>query len=259
MTRADAYLNNGDAHSLVLSRFVSAYAMHNDQGLYTMDLFAQNYLAKVKESIATNPYAFWAPFSGVVAPVAYNFVIAFMSNHTAENTNGYIDGEIFKQFFGIVGDYPNFQWMKGQERIPENWYRRPYAEGYSVAGVFGDLGVQFAAYPDSAKLGGNLGQVNTFTGIDPGNLTGGVFNSANLLQGNNLGCFAFQSIESNLPNILDLPIAKAHALTNLIDTFLAPVVGNLSCPPLATFKQGVFNAYPGYTYHPNGTAQNYKN
>lgn len=45
-----------------------------------------------------------------------------MSNHSAAEPNGYLDGSIFKTFFAVSGDYPNFVWHPGQERIPDNWY-----------------------------------------------------------------------------------------------------------------------------------------
>ena len=42
-------------------------------------------------SIATNPYYFTGAFSTiVVVPAAYNFVINFMSNHSAAEPSGYL-------------------------------------------------------------------------------------------------------------------------------------------------------------------------
>lgn len=88
-----------------------------------------------------------------------------MSNHSAEEPSGYFDGAMFKTFFAITGDSPsNFKWLPGQERIPDNWYRRTNTNSYSIAGVFGDLGAQFLAYPSSFVLGGNTHGVNTFAG-----------------------------------------------------------------------------------------------
>lgn len=50
---------------------------------------AQDFRNKGEQSIATNPYFFSAPFSGVlVAPAAYMFVINLMSNHSAAEPNG---------------------------------------------------------------------------------------------------------------------------------------------------------------------------
>jgi len=72
------------------------------------------------DSVRNNPYYFSPIFAGtLVAPAAYNFVINFMSNHSAEEPSGYLNGDMFKQFFAVTGDYPNFTWLPGQERIPE--------------------------------------------------------------------------------------------------------------------------------------------
>jgi len=48
-----------------------------------------------------------------------------MSNHSAEEPSGYLNGDMFKQFFAVTGDYPNFTWLPGQERIPEVSFYEP--------------------------------------------------------------------------------------------------------------------------------------
>jgi len=48
-------------------------------------------------------------------------------------------------------------------------------------------------YHEIIQIGGNTGTVNSSTGVNPGDITGGVFNTATLLQDNNLVCFAFQA------------------------------------------------------------------
>lgn len=70
--RRDAYINDGDAHSLDPQRFASAYAMGRDNDRYTLDMLARNFLSKAKESESTNPYYFAAPFPTLVTPAAYN-------------------------------------------------------------------------------------------------------------------------------------------------------------------------------------------
>lgn len=73
--RFDAFLNNGDAHSLDIKRFASAYSATSGTDRYSLDAFAQNYQQKALDTIATNPNAFFAPFAGLVAPAAYVEVI----------------------------------------------------------------------------------------------------------------------------------------------------------------------------------------
>lgn len=112
--------NAGDAHSLSVQRFKYAYEAGIDNDRYTMDKFDREFAKNTIRSIGTNPYYFAPLFSTtLVAPAAYHFVIAFMSNRTADNISGYLDGAQFKTWFGITGDYPNFTWKPGQERIPD--------------------------------------------------------------------------------------------------------------------------------------------
>ena len=47
----------------------------------------------------------------------------------------------------------------------------------------------FVNDPRLLDVGGNTNGVNTFAGLDLGNLTGGVINGQNLLQGDNFACF----------------------------------------------------------------------
>lgn len=122
--RNDAYLADGDAHSLNTTRFARAYETGMDDDRYTLDKFRQDIIRNQEDSIMNNPMYF-APFfsTTLVVPAAYNFVINFMSNHSAEVPSGYLDGSMFKTWFAVTGDYPNFTWQRGQEKIPENWYR----------------------------------------------------------------------------------------------------------------------------------------
>lgn len=90
-------------------------------------------------------------------------IINFMSNHSADNTQGWLSPSVYKSFFAIQGEYPNLRWVKGQERIPNNWYRRPSLTPYNNALLVADLLTQYAAYPESARLGCNNGRVGTYT------------------------------------------------------------------------------------------------
>ena len=96
-------------------------------------------------SVANNPYYFSGPFSGMVAPAAHNFVIHFMSNHSGEKPGGTLTREVLKSFFAVTGDGPgNFIHNRGQERIPDNWYKRPLANAYNIPEVLADVQVMNA-------------------------------------------------------------------------------------------------------------------
>jgi hypothetical protein len=260
--RNDAYLNNGDAHSLNVTRFASAYAATaaGQSDRYTLDSFAQNFALKVQESIENNPLYFSAPFATfVVSPAAFNFVINLMSNHSQEEQSGYFNGEMFKTFFAVEGEYPNFKWLPGQERIPDNWYRRPAPFFYELKDIGGDVAIQYLAYPDSARIGGNVNGVNTYAGIDLGDLTGGIYNTTSVLNpnGHNLACFIAQLTTSLVPHTLDVALSELSAITNILNEFVAPVIGNLSCAPINKYDQTAFNQFAGYHYSPTGPATNY--
>ncbi|KAF2485952.1 hypothetical protein BDY17DRAFT_245395 [Neohortaea acidophila] len=253
--RCDAYINNGDAHSLSTTRYAYAYEVGMADDSYTFDKFAQAFTANTFRSIQQNPYYFAPLFSTtLVAPAAYNFVIAFMSNHTAQQPGGYLNGAIFKEFFAITGDYPNFSWQPGQERIPNNWYRRPSSQQYqAVGGVFGDLIPNFLAYPNSFRFGGNTGKVNTYTGIDLANYTNGVYNADNLFQGNNFACFVYQNIQQGQPDSVNAnPLASTVA--GIFTPYLNKVFGGITCPQLQSLNDNNLGVYPGHKYSPNPPA-----
>jgi hypothetical protein len=120
IARCDAYINGGDAHSLSPTRFTYAFEAGMDNDRYTFDKFDRAFAKNTIRSINQNPYYFAPLFSTtLVSPAAYNFVIAFMSNHTEAEPGGYLDGDIFKEFFAVTGDYPNFTWQPGQEKVPD--------------------------------------------------------------------------------------------------------------------------------------------
>jgi hypothetical protein len=87
-------------------------------------------------SILNNPYYFSGPFSGLVAPAAHNFVINFMSNHSAETPGGTLDRETLKSFFAVSGEPGSFTLNRGHERVPTNWYRRPSTSQHTIPEVF---------------------------------------------------------------------------------------------------------------------------
>lgn len=78
--RNDAYLNDGDAHSLNVTRFAFAYATGMDDDRYTLDKFRQDIQTNQERSVQNNPYYFAPPFSTTaVVPAAYNLVINHVS------------------------------------------------------------------------------------------------------------------------------------------------------------------------------------
>jgi hypothetical protein len=106
---------------------------------YTLDDAAAQSDYVTRWSILNNPYYFSAPFAGLVAPAAHNFVINFMSNHSAEKPGGTLTRDVLKQFFAVTGEPGSFEHHRGQERIPDNWYKRPLANAYNIPETLTDV------------------------------------------------------------------------------------------------------------------------
>ncbi|KAK6441281.1 hypothetical protein LTR95_002497 [Oleoguttula sp. CCFEE 5521] len=241
--RNNAYPNHGDAHSLNITKFEAVYALGGPEDRYTLDKFRSRFEAVQDESIANNPYYFTGLFSTVaVVPAAYNFVIDLMSNHSAAVPSGYLDGYNFKTFFGVSGQPGSFVWERGQERVPEDWYRRPSYNPYDVATVVEDLAIGYAAYPNTLKI----------------DLSGGVYHADTLLQENNFACFVFQLMQQGIPDFLNNAILDLGTVTNFIDKYIGSFVSGLGCPQLGQYDLGLFDQFPGYKYSPTGPATNYK-
>jgi len=171
-----------------------------------------------------------------------------MANHSSKYPEGYLSREVFTSFFGVKGDKPgNFKVNQGWERIPENWYRRPIGDEFSIPDFLLDVLEHAAKYPRLLNIGGNTGKVNSFAGVDIKDLTGGVFNAAMLLKPNNLECFVMQIIMAAAPDVLGSQFTDVKkALTPLSDK-LRQLLANKSCPKLQKYNQKLFAKYPGYT------------
>ncbi|KAI9798241.1 MAG: hypothetical protein M1835_002727 [Candelina submexicana] len=79
-------------------------------------------------------------------------------------------------------------------------------------------------------MGGNTGGPNTFTGIDIGNMTGGVFNSENLQDWNNFACFQYRLLQEALNSQLNNPagaglLSLGSTLGQAIDNVYGQLLG----------------------------------
>ena len=114
-------------------------------------------------------------------------------------------------------------------------YRRPLGavNGYTAASFAQDI-VQIAAVvPEAVSVGGNTGQVNSFAGVDLGNITGGVYQTSDLTNPTRFVCFFYQLTLAIVPDFLRseaLGTALAGAL-NLLQTQISPLV-DPSCPEI---------------------------
>lgn len=248
-TRGDLY-STGNNAKLVLSQFEALFATQSNAATANYDLSVlTDFRAKRRQdSIATNPYYFSGVFSGVaVEPAAYTFIYRFMGNKSAEAPEGVLNQDVLKSFFSITGSPGSFVYTPGNERIPDNWYKRAIGDEYTIPFFLLDLLAAAEQYPQFISVGGNTGTVNTFTGVDVANLTGGVYNTNTLLQGNNLACFMFQVAQAAVPDLLKPVFSSITAGVNQLNTAFNNVLSPLGCPQLTTVDQTLFNAFPGYT------------
>ena len=244
-------MHNGDVNVFEIQRWNRLYGMTSGEG-FTHDKAANQAYWTAQYSILNNPEYFSGPFSGLVAPDAHNFVVNLMSNHSAAIPGGYLDGPTLKSFFAVTGDPGSFVHHYGQERIPLNWYRRPTSHQMSTASTNLDTVINNQIYPGVINIGGNTGTVNSFAGVDLGNLTGGVYSSPSLLQGNNLACFFLQATQQSLVDSAYPLLEPVGVLNAYLTKHLGPLTSKLSCPQLKSFNNELFQAYPGASYKAEG-------
>ena len=138
------------------------------------------------------------------------------ANKSADYPEGYLNQVTLKSFYAMSGPDNALVYTPGNERIPDNWYTRAVGDPYDIPFFMSDFATLVQQHPELLSFGGNTGTVNSFTGLDIGNLTvrfsssssltfpqnqnlpathskkkkqGGLYNAATLLQGNNLACY----------------------------------------------------------------------
>ena len=234
-TRPDLY-EYGNNYEIEMSQWNALYAkqssLPNDESNYNLAVLQEFRSERFNQSINNNPYFFNAPFSGVaVQPAAYTFIYRFMGNKSAEHPDGVLTQEVIKSFFGITENSDGtFSGGLGQERIPDNWYKRAIGDEYTIPFYILDLNYEALIYPQFYDIGGNTGTTNSFTGVDVTDLTNGVYNAQTLLQGNNLFCFGYQFAQAG---VTDQLLALGGTLIELIGSIspaAASAINDLGCP-----------------------------
>lgn len=247
-SRPDLY-EYGNDYKVIISQFQQMFDLQPDAATanYDLSVLTPFRAARFQQSIQNNPYFFNGPFSGVlVQPAAYTFIYRFMGNKSAEYPEGVLNQEVLKSFFSITGESGNFVWTEGHEKIPDNWYKRAIGDEYTIPFFLTDVLAAALEYPQFLDIGGNTGTVNTFTGVDIKNLTGGVFDGATLLQGNNLECFVFQAVIQAAPDLLEgLELGLLNSLVGQLNTAVKGALGSVTCPSLQAYDTAQFSQFPG--------------
>lgn len=123
------------------------------------------------------------------------------------------------------------KYNRGWERMPSNWYRM--RGDYNLVDLNLDLLTWVAKHPEIANIGGNMGTVNSFAGVDLSDLTGGVLNAAKLLEGNNLVCFSLEIVKAFAPNSLSSLFTTLVKPLQIINDAVGPSLTSLACPAMA--------------------------
>ncbi|KAG9966458.1 Cloroperoxidase, partial [Aureobasidium melanogenum] len=249
-TRDDLYVT-GDASTMNMTLFLEAYNS-SDDGVLTMDDIGARAAKRFQESISTNPNFYYGPYTGMIARNAgYAFTGRILSNHTKENPmGGHLTKDVFASFYAVYEENGRLVYRKGHEQIPANWYRRPIDYGLIELNL--DLVAWFLKYPILASIGGNLGTVDSFAGLDLEDITGGVLNATSLLEENNLVCFVLEIVKTFSPNSLSSLFKTLEVPLKLVtDAVLDPLL-SLNCPAFKDMTMdgtdllsGLLGKYPG--------------
>jgi len=244
-TRGDLY-QYGNDFLVQLAQFQALYNKQSGETAnYDLDVLNNFRAERIAQSKAENPYFFSAPFAGIaVQPAAYTFIYRFMANKSAEYPEGILNKDVLKSFFSITGDDDNLRYNPGNERIPDNWYKRAIGDEYTIPFFATDLNLAALQHPEFLEIGGNTGTPDSFVGVDVSNLTSGVFNAQNLLQGNNLACFGFQAAIAFAPDLLKGLVSDVAGVLGKLTASLD--LGGLGCPVLEGIDESQFSQFPGF-------------
>ncbi|KAG8158101.1 hypothetical protein KVR01_011862 [Diaporthe batatas] len=249
-TRDDLYVT-GDAWTMNMTLFRMAYD-GAEGDVITMEDLGNRAAERFRESIAINPHFYYGPYTGLVARNAgFAFAGRILSNHSAEFPGGQLTKDVFKSFFAVTDDKDGeMVYNPGHERIPENWFRTPV--DYGLVSLNLDIVAWALQHPELGSVGGNTGAVDTFTGVDLHDVTGGLLNAATLLEGNNLLCFALEVVKTFAPNAL-APLFQALEvpLQMVNDALVGPLL-DTGCPAFKDLTMegddlftGLSKKYPG--------------
>ncbi|TXB95668.1 hypothetical protein FocTR4_00016117 [Fusarium oxysporum f. sp. cubense] len=212
-TRGDLYVTGNNFH-VILERFVEYWSAirENTPAPEQYSALAPFHYKRFQDSEKTNSHFFYSPFAGVlVSPAAYSFPPRMMANHSDKYPEGYLSHE------------------------------------FTIPDFLVDVLEHAAKYPRLLNIGGNTGKVNSFSGVDIGDLTGGVFNTAMLLKGDNLECFVMQIIMAAAPDVLGSQFTDVtKALRPLADK-LRQLLAGKTCSKLQKVNMKLFEKFPGYT------------
>ncbi|KAF8160227.1 putative oxidase [Mycena galopus ATCC 62051] len=245
-TRGDLYQfgNNYDVQNAFFQELFNRQPP-SPSANYNATVMYQQIEARFVQSVANNPYFFHGPVEMATSVFTHLFVTASMSNHSATQPDGFLNGEVLKTMYGMSGPDGNLTYTHGHEQIPANWYRRAFGDEYTVALAAPQIANMALVAPNVFVVGGNLNGTNSYAPVDISDLTGGVYSTASLLEGNNAACFLVQATTTLFPSAIKGEQTVVDTVLALLAN-LTSVLAGLNCPQLTTINSTLLEVYPGY-------------
>ncbi|CAE6505728.1 unnamed protein product [Rhizoctonia solani] len=239
-TRNDAYVNNGDASTMNLDYFKHLYDLvpEGESANFDMSVMAKHRAWTRQNSISTNPHYFTAPYAGLfVSTLTHMLTPALLSNHSAEHPDGILGHNVLKSFYSVTGDANSLTYQPGHEVRLLVFLKTGIGARVTMT-LLSSLAFDklVLEHPEFFSVGGNTGKPNTFTGVNVEDLTGGIFNAKNLLEGKNLICFALQASQAGMT----APASELFSKT------IAPMISSLGCPMMKQYNTSALEVYPGH-------------
>ena len=242
----------GSNEDFVIQQFEEMYNLQpdDDTANYNLEILRSFRQTRFQESISKNPYFFYGPFSGMaVSQAAFTFIYRFMSNKSAIAPEGTLNKPVLKSFYSVTGSDDNLQYTAGYEQIPDNWYKRNALDEYSIPYFVADINYFSETIPELNIPGCNLGQVNSYLGISPDELTSGAYNNASAAA--DPLCFASEYTLAALPGITGLTSTLLAPLT----AQLSNVTSELNCAPVQSVNNSAFKLCPGFSFYGGPTGK----
>lgn len=134
---------------------------------------------------------------------------------------------------------------------------------WTVSDIVISTAQQCESYPGNCQVGGNTGTTNSFTGVDLGNISGGLVNTASdLSDPAKMGCFISQAIQADVPSFLDNVFEGGTLLLaqDAIATTLVPALAGLGQCDNVPAGKSIFAygaQFPGAQFESKGTRPPY--
>ncbi|KAF2726154.1 hypothetical protein K431DRAFT_214138 [Polychaeton citri CBS 116435] len=233
----------GSLGKLVISQYKTLRDMQPNTATanYNLEVLRAFRGKRFQESIDKNPYFSYTPFAGqAVSQAAFTFIYRFMANKSAEYPEGRLDRNTLKSFMSITGTDANPIWTPGNEKIPDNWYKRNDADQYTIPYFLGDIQYFGETQPEIFSLGCNTGTVDSYSVISPEAISNGAYTTQQAAK--NPLCFSLAFAVAELPLFTGVQ-------TGSLLTQLSGVTSKLGCATIASVNQSAFGICPGFSLY----------